>query len=488
MTPSPSESAAGEVSPRLAQLAGGVLLVLACACVVVALLVLRSFRAALPDPLALTLVGVPLLAAASLAMAARARPGRRVLLSTTAIGVVVALYVMDVVVALTPSLARPTENAARQAAAARGGAFDERSYSEIVDSVAAVRGEAFPAGAMALLQRHTRATAPPILPFGGVANAAHVLCRESGTQPVYDSDEHGFNNPRGLWALDSLQVAALGDSFTHGLCVPAESGYVALIRQRYPATLNLGIVGEGPLYELATLREYLPRYRPRAVLWFFYEGNDLSDFEVEKVDPVLPRYREEGFRQGLLERQPLIDSLVRAAYRERRAPPPRPAQPVARPSAMRRRARALYVTLRQTVALGHLTDMYSSTLREAVGLRARADAAGAAGLAGRCCDLAGFEDVLRRAKATTESWGGTLYFVYMPGYDFYSPPHIRQKETRQRDRVLAAARHAGLPVIDLDEAYRAHGDPHSLFYHPNSHLNPEGQRVVANAILARLAK
>ena len=37
-----------------------------------------------------------------------------------------------------------------------------------------------------------------IYPLGGISNSKIVLCNESGKWSIYDSDEYGFNNPKGI--------------------------------------------------------------------------------------------------------------------------------------------------------------------------------------------------------------------------------------------------------------------------------------------------
>ena len=85
-----------------------------------------------------------------------------------------------------------------------------------------------------------------VMPLAGVSNRVTLLCNESGQWIRYQSDGRGFNNSNGIWQSDRLEIAALGDSFTQGYCVPRERNFVALIRQRHPATLNLGVAGDGP--------------------------------------------------------------------------------------------------------------------------------------------------------------------------------------------------------------------------------------------------
>lgn len=40
------------------------------------------------------------------------------------------------------------------------------------------------------------------MPLGGIANATTILGNEIGTRILYESKEHGFNNPRGIWGSE----------------------------------------------------------------------------------------------------------------------------------------------------------------------------------------------------------------------------------------------------------------------------------------------
>ncbi|TAN57995.1 MAG: hypothetical protein EPN26_02065, partial [Rhodospirillales bacterium] len=144
-----------------------------------------------------------------------------------------------------------------------------------------------------------------LLPLGNVANALTVFCNENGVWETYVSDRFGFNNPDAVWEGKPASVLALGDSFTHGVCPPPGQHMVDLIRNAYPPTVNLGRMGTGPFYQLATFKEYGPALRPRIVLWFFMEDNDIvGDMHDEVLSPLLRRYAEEpGFSQSLISRQ-----------------------------------------------------------------------------------------------------------------------------------------------------------------------------------------
>ena len=206
-----------------------------------------------------------------------------------------------------------------EAAKALGIKFDRRSRSEVVYDLRSRGIDAvqslFPQG---LLKEQKDGTTKSVisingvevLPLASIANKLTVLCNESGQFLTYQGDQHGFNNPQQVWHTP-IDIVAVGDSFTHGYCVAPDSNFVSVIRQRYPGTLNLGIEGDGPLLMLATLKEYAAVVRPKVVLWFYFEGNDLQDLRNERTNPLLSRYLTmNDFTQDLFNRQAEIDRAL----------------------------------------------------------------------------------------------------------------------------------------------------------------------------------
>ena len=55
---------------------------------------------------------------------------------------------------------------------------------------------------------------------------------------------------------------------------------------------------------LAKLKEYVSPRQPRIVLWFYYEGNDLTDLQREQQSMLLRNYlNDDRFTQSALLRQ-----------------------------------------------------------------------------------------------------------------------------------------------------------------------------------------
>jgi hypothetical protein len=86
-----------------------------------------------------------------------------------------------------------------------------------------------------------------------------------------------------------------------------------------------------------------------------------------------------------------------------------------------------------------------------------------------------------KEKKSVESWGGRLYFVYLPDRDRYAG---RTSAPDARVHVLHAVRNLGIPLIDIDNAFRPQPDPLALFpFRRLGHYNEAGHRLVAEEVL-----
>lgn len=299
-----------------------------------------------------------------------------------------------------------------------------------------------------------------LLPLGGVSGALTVLCNETGEFETFVADAHGMRNPPGTWDLPTIDVAAVGDSFTQGFCVCDKDYYVALIAERRP-TVNLGMAGNGCLLNLAAILEYASRIKPKHVLWFYFEGNDLQNLDREKTSPLLMRYLHEPFTQGLAARQATIDRKCRAYIEEQIAERRRAGSQPAPDDRFLRKVAKL-TALRRFLGLG-----FSQELSGDYELLAR---------------------ILGKANSTVASWGGRLHLVYLPWSARYGAGllHSDSEYDKMAERVTATASQVGIPVINIHEAFLKHGKPLSLFV-PDGHYTEEGHGVVAAVVLRVLA-
>jgi lysophospholipase L1-like esterase len=309
-----------------------------------------------------------------------------------------------------------------------------------------------------------------VLPLAGLANTPTVFCNESGEYIVYESDRYGFHNPPNVWRAP-VQFAALGDSFTHGACVRSDHGFVALIRRRHPSTVNLGMNGNGPLSMLATLREFGPSLRPRTVLWVYFEGNDSRDLDGrEKHSPLLMKYLDPSFSQGLMQRQQEIDHVLQAYLDE----------------AIRSNAYAY--DAEQFLKLHFLRKSVATLMKKRPPVNGVAaevvETLQRFGAPLQEADRALFRRILTEANRLVASWGGQIYFVYLPTWERFRLPDLASKD---RDAVLNLVKELGMRLIDLNPIFEQHPDPLSLFpTRRYAHYNDAGHALVAQEILRHL--
>jgi hypothetical protein len=294
----------------------------------------------------------------------------------------------------------------------------------------------------------------PVLPLAGLSSRTSILCNEGGYWASYVSDEAGFNNPPGLWQAP-INVAVVGDSFSNGNCVHQGEDWPSRLRMHLPGVLNLGMGGNGALYELATIKEFLVDLKPRVVIWQFLEANE-TRIPAELTQPILLQYlREPAFRQNLRGKQPEVDSLLGRVVDRALAVPKAEQTPAV-------------FSFSEYIRLTRLRQRFiNNTTAEAPHVKILAEA-------------------FAEGRRVVEGWGGKVYFLYLPtalGLTSWPPP----AHYASRDLIVRIAREQGLEVIDLYPVFKAGPDPLSFFpYRQPVHYNSQGYALVAQKVFERL--
>jgi hypothetical protein len=404
---------------------------------------------------------------------------------------------LETLLTLWSSLPSVMEQEQRQmkarAAQALGADFDSRSREQFVEDLRRQRVDVVPSiygQAFLKPQNGANGRSPlvidgtEVLPLAGVSNKLVVLCNEAGQYVTYRSDGHGFHNPAGIWDRAPIRIAALGDSFVQGYCVRPDETFVARIRERHAGTLNLGIEGNGPLLMLASLQEYAATFKPKVVLWFYFEGNDLVDLSAEARNPILKDYLDKStYKQGLTGRQAQIDRALLDYLETLRSK-----------TLLQRRLQEIGQLIRKPqLSPGRILNVLKlSQLRNRLGLiygeedetkKPRNSVMNTEGGNRPILDL--FTQILIAANREVASWGGKLYFVYLPGWEPYGAP---DRAEPNRGRVLKIVQSVGLPLIDIHETFTRQSDPLDLFpFRLPAHYNEKGNRLVADAVLQAIS-
>ncbi|WP_173045767.1 hypothetical protein [Nitrospira sp. KM1] len=309
--------------------------------------------------------------------------------------------------------------------------------------------------------------------MGGISNRTAVYCNEQGKYILLQNDEHGFANPGGSWKNQNPDLAVVGDSFAHGACVPSEQSVSALLRETYPTTLNLGNDGNGPLAELATLKEYLSVLKPKVLLWVYCETNDLTDL-IQERRSLLINYLDPLYTQGLVLKQREIDDAL-MSYTELMA-------------------FGGTATIRLAGLLRGLfqVDNYNGRVEELIklsyvwkllaGIFKPTPESSVEQVTPSVSpqDLDLFKQIVKSAKDTVYDWGGKMIFVYLPQFERYAEtgqanPHYQT--------VLSIVSELKIPIVDIVPVFWRQPDPLDLFpFRQPAHYTPEGYDIVAQEI------
>jgi hypothetical protein len=374
----------------------------------------------------------------------------RVNILTAVIPLIIGLYIAEGAVHLSISSSSRVTLATKL-----GVEFDQRTRLEVIKSFKAEGLDAVPMMiAPHLLEKGGIHQDGAILfTLGGVSNKITVGANEGGKYSIYRSDRYGFNNPDSEWDSANINWLMVGDSFTRGTAVQVGEEIAGQIRSLTNSTvINLGMNGNGPLTELASLSEYGKALHPSKVIWVYYAGNDPQNLQGEKSAPILMQYLEDNFSQHLMNRQEEIDIELEELIDKD-----------THNLLIKYRWLRLWALRKNLEALRSSYEPVNTKIDPL------------------------FAKILIKAKERTEAWGGKLYFVYLPTF----PLAINQNEYdsyRKKTEVIELVKSLSIPVIDIQhEVFSDHPDPLSLYpLRAAGHYNAKGYSEVAKTIIASI--
>jgi hypothetical protein len=347
----------------------------------------------------------------------------------------------------------------------RGIEYDGRMRSDVVRDLRAAGFDAVPGFAPSIGQSPVVAAAireRGLLPLTNPSNVDVVECNEGPGYLQYRTDELGFNNPPGL-ARGPVDVAAIGESFTLGHCVPPASSAVALLRARYPRTANFGVAGSRVLWQLGVFREYVAPIEPPVVVWFV--NVTFADPREEASQPMLLKYVEDGsFSQRLRTRQSEVDSFVREVLI--------PLNAQRDETLSQRLAADSTFPVERLLRLGEIRKLTE------LGAQLRPDSSG--------LDLSYFERVTKLVADSVAGWGGRLVVVILPRYQISTQRPVSVAQYRDVRRVLEAA---PVALVDGVAVFDEQPDELSLYtMRTNNHPSERGHALIAEAVIAAVER
>lgn len=351
----------------------------------------------------------------------------------------------------------------RLAALSRGDTYDSRTLVQLISSERLQQKRVFPAASPAYFLNQSEGSnvklnGRPILPVGITALADNYYCNESGQFAKFKTDQYGFRNEASAWS-EPPDIVAIGDSFTLGSCLDEPSSLVGQIRQSGKKILNLGMGSNGPLIELASLKEFGLAMKPKIILWNFF-ANDITDLLNEKNNPILIQYLNQNFTQNLKAQSKQMNTAVDQAVEdywqkietlEKKRPP---------------------VTPSHFLAFENIQKFYryfknkpqpsEPSFQEALEL---------------------FSKIISEANNESKKINAQLFFVYLPDCSDRS-----YGQSKWKSQLLTSLKKLEIPVIDLTDTFEEikKTGSETFFACPGSHFNITGARITAEKILQEI--
>jgi len=289
-----------------------------------------------------------------------------------------------------------------------------------------------------------------IFPLSGISSSPTIYCNENGYYSTYKSDRYGFNNPDNIWNLDEIEYLVIGDSFAHGACVNRPNDLTSVLRNLSNSNiLNLGYSGNGPLKELASLKEYLFLKKFKNVIWLFYP-NDLNDLIFEYNNRLLKRYVDDrNFKQNLYLKQKLINKM-----------------------GMDKILNAAIDAIKGKKNINILSYIKLTNLRKMIQFKSKKI-------------NPNFNKVINLANQHSNYHNSKFYFVYLPSYE-----EIKNEKTSSTYiEVKNLINQLNIPFIDIYSFIKNHKN--KLEFFPSGmhgHYNEFGYDQVGNQIYNELSK
>jgi len=304
-----------------------------------------------------------------------------------------------------------------------------------------------------------------IFPLAGVSNTITVYCKEGEKYSIYKSDRYGFNNPDNVWNNKNIPWFLIGDSSTQGACVQPGEDFASQIRKyTQQNAISLGMSGNGPLIELASLKEYAIDKKPKIILWLYSERNDLADLKNEKSNSIFMRYLlEEGFEQNLKSKQKLIDQKLKT-YINLAENELTQKKPIIKNDTEK------FLAFKKILRLQIIRD--KSSLDR--GLNFGVDPL--------------FKKIISTANDIVNTWDGKLYFVYLPDKERYKKGTNKDDSYLKRSEVIKIIQGLNIPIIDIhNKFFKKQSDPISFFAHRiYGHYSPDGYSKISKVIIENI--
>ena len=344
-----------------------------------------------------------------------------------------------------------------------GNKYDRRTKYEVYnelkknDDIAVILSPSF--GLEYFGQQHLKNN---LFPLSGFSHKKTINCNENGYYSIFQSDRYGFNNPDTEWDSQEIEFLLVGDSFTMGSCVNRPHDIASKLRLfSNKNSLNLGYVANGPLFQYATLREYLDK-NVKNIIWLYYE-NDLFNLDRDLKSNILLKYfNDKNFSQKLKFKQSKIDNALTEFLSKVEA------LEAKKQLNDKKEKNSLVYKIEKFITLKNVRELFLDKylMKHNIQKKIRPE----------------FEQILSKSKELSDINNSNFYFVFLPSYERYAYGY--DTEEILYNEIKNIVNKLNIKFIDIHNEFLT-SKRNALEYFPfktSGHYNIEGYNEVAKII------
>ena len=301
-----------------------------------------------------------------------------------------------------------------------------------------------------------------LFPLSGFSNKKTINCNENGYYSIFQSDRFGFNNPDTEWDSHEIEFLLVGDSFTLGSCVNRPHDIASKLRIfSNQNVLNLGYVANGPLFQYATLREYLGK-NVKNIIWLYYE-NDIFDLDRDLKSNILLKYlNDKSFSQKLKFKQDNINDALAEFLSKVESLESKKQQ-----NDKKEKNSKIY-KIEKFLTLKNIRELFLDKYLKSYNIQKKIRPE--------------FEQILFKSKELSNKNNSDFYFVFLPSYKRYAYGY--DNEEILYNEIKNIVDKLNIKFIDIHSKFLS-GKKNPLEYFPfrtSGHYNIEGYKEVSKII------
>lgn len=314
------------------------------------------------------------------------------------------------------------------------------------------------------------------IPFRGPFNKFSLGSNEEGVREIITNDKYGYVNFNEVYDKN-IDILIIGDSMAEGLPFDNNDNISGVINKKTNFnSINLGIGGSGPLTSLGVLKEYGKYFKPKNIIYLFFEGNDLADLLREK-DTFLVNYVNNNFNQDLFnstaelelfykDYENLFNKILPKLLQKENELKNKPIMMIDNKVNFKEKLKDILEL--QSLKKIMIPKDYYLYKKEMI-------------------DYKLFEKILLQMNSETRRWNGKFYFVYLPDWNRYNM-NFSLSHYLLKKKIMKINEKNKFNFIDIDREFKKRNYDNINIFNNSlyGHYTKKGFEIISDVIIEKI--